>query len=118
MRRKCPKLRFMDGSTIVIEHLFERDRMMMRKLLALGLAGLLSCSVVAGEHSVAGLDASNEMLVADNRRQERRGGRQDNRDDKQDCRQEEGRVGDDKRECKQDARGEGDDKAETDGAKA
>ena len=90
----------------------------MRKLLAIGLLGLFSCSAFAGEDNVAGLDASDEMLVADNRRQERRGGRQDNRDDKQDCRQEEGLVGDDKRECKQDSRGEDDDQAEADGGEA
>ncbi|MGI9222663.1 MAG: hypothetical protein ACR2QS_16670 [Woeseiaceae bacterium] len=91
---------------------------MIRKLLAIGIAGLLSCSVLANEELTVGIDADNEILIADNRRQERRGGRQDNRDDKQDCRQEEGRVGDDKRECKQDARGEGDDEAEADGAEA
>ena len=88
---------------------------MIRKLFALGLLGFLSCSVFASEDNVAGLDAGDAMLVADNRRQERRGGRQDNRDDKQDCRQEEGRVGDDIRECKQDSRGEDDDQAEADG---
>ena len=90
----------------------------MRKLLAIGLVGLLSSSVFAGEENVAGLDASDEILMAGNPRQERRGGRQDNRDDKQDCRQEEGRVGDDKRECKQDSRGEDDDQAETDGGES
>lgn len=92
----------------------------MRKLLAIGLLGLLSCSVFAGEDNAAGLDASDEMLVADNRRQERRGGRQDNRDDKQDCRHEEGLVGDDKRDCKQESRGEDDDgaEAEVDGGEA
>lgn len=91
---------------------------MIRRLLALGLVGLLSCSVFAGEGSIDGLDTSDAMLVADNNRQERRGGRQDKRDDKQDCRQEEGRVGDDKRECKQDSRGEDDDQAEADGSEA
>jgi hypothetical protein len=78
----------------------------------------LSCSVFAGENNVDGLDTSDAMLVADNNRQERRGGRQDKRDDKQDCRQEEGRVGDDKRKCKQDSRGEDDDQAEADGSEA
>ena len=88
---------------------------MFRKILCLSIAAILSTGVMATEQQEPGLDVSEDMLVADNRRQERRGGRQDRRDDKQDCRQEEGRVGDDKRECKQDARGEDDDK--DDGAK-
>jgi hypothetical protein len=92
---------------------------MIRKLLAVGIIGLFRCSVLAGEDVDHGLNASDSgaLLMADNNRQERRGGRQDNRDDKQDCRQEEGRVGDDKRDCKQENRG-GDDDAEADGAES
>lgn len=91
---------------------------MLRKILCLSIATVVSAGAIATEQLEPGLSINDEMLVADNRRQERRGGRQDRRDDKQDCRQEEGRVGNDKRECKQDARGEDDDKAETDGAEA
>ena len=91
---------------------------MLKKLLAVGLVGLLSCSVLADENTDYGMHAGDEMLIANNNRQERRGERHEDRDDKQDCRQEEGRVGDDKRECKQDARGEDDDGAEADGAEA
>jgi len=91
---------------------------MIRKLLAAGIVALLSCSVYAGEPSEPGVAAGDEVLIADNRRQERRGGRQENRDGKQDCRQEEGLVGDDKRDCKQDNRDGDDDGAEADGAEA
>jgi len=90
---------------------------MIKKLLCIGIAALLSSGAIADEPAAAGV-AGDDVLIADNRRQERRGGRQDRRDDKQDCRQEEGRVGDDKRECKQDARGEDDDQAEADGGDA
>ena len=92
---------------------------MIRKLLAVGIIGLLSCGVFASEAVAHGLNSSDSdaLLLANNNRQERRGGRQDNRDDKQDCRQEEGRVGDDKRDCKQEERGPDDD-AEADGAEA
>ena len=89
---------------------------MIRKLLALGIISLLSCSVFASADIDHGVNASDTdaLLMADNNRQERRGDRQDNRDDKQDCRQEEGRVGDDKRDCKQDSRG-GDEGPDADG---
>lgn len=92
---------------------------MIRKLLAVGIIGFLSCSVFASEDVDHGLNGSDSgaLLMANNNRQERRGGRQDNRDDKQDCRQEEGRVGDDKRDCKQEERG-GEDDAEADGAES
>lgn len=92
---------------------------MIKKLLAIGVIGFLSSGLVIAEDSVDGHEqgSTDELLMAGNPRQERRGGRQDHRDDKQDCRQEEGRVGDDKRDCKQDARG-GDDGAEADGAEA
>ena len=82
---------------------------MIKKLLALGIIGLFSCSVFASD--------SDALLMADNNRQERRGDRHENRDDKQDCRQEEGRVGDDKRDCKQEKRG-GEDEAEADVAES
>ena len=91
---------------------------MLKKLLAVSLLGLLSCGVFANETADTGMHAGADMLMADNNRQERRGGRQDNRDDKQDCRQEEGRVSDDKRDCKQDSRGGEDDGAEADGAES
>ena len=92
---------------------------MIKKLLAVGIFGLLSCSVFASEATDDGLNASDSdvLLMANNNRQERRGGRQENRDGKQDCRQEEGRVGDDKRDCKQEERGPEDD-AEADGAES
>jgi hypothetical protein len=92
---------------------------MIKKLLAVGLIGLLSCSVFASEDIDNGVIASDSdaLLMADNPRQERRGDRNENRDDKQDCRQEEGRVGDDKRDCKQDSRGD-EDGAEADGPEA
>ena len=92
---------------------------MIRKLLAVGIIGLLSCGVFASEAADDGLNNSDSdaLLMADNNRQERRGGRQENRDGKQDCRQEEGRVGDDKRDCKQEERGPDDD-AEADGAES
>lgn len=90
---------------------------MLKRLLAVGLIGLLSCSVFANETPDNGMHADGDLFMANNNRQERRGGRQDKRDDKQDCRQEEGRVGDDKRDCKQDARG-GEDDAEADGAES
>jgi hypothetical protein len=89
---------------------------MIKKLLAVAIIGLLSCSVFASgdtDHGVMASD-SGALLMAGNPRQERRGDRHENRDDKQDCRQEEGRVGDDKRDCKQDSRG-GEDGPEKDG---
>ena len=92
---------------------------MIKKLLAVGIIGLLSCSVFASGDTDQGVIASDNdaLLMAGNPRQERRGDRHENRDDKQDCRQEEGRIGDDKRDCKQDAR-DGDDGAEEDGAES
>jgi hypothetical protein len=41
------------------------------------------------------------MLLADNRRKDRRDDRKGDRGDRRDCRQDEGVVGKDKRECKQ-----------------
>ena len=76
---------------------------MITRILVSIAIGLFSCSAFAGDF------VSDELLMADNNRKERRDDRQDDRDDKQDCRQEEGRVGDDKRECKQEERGEDDD---------
>lgn len=92
---------------------------MIKQLLAVAIIGLSSGSAFAGENTDQVLDASPDdtLLMANNPRQERRGGRQDNRDDKQDCRQDEGRVGDDKRDCKQDARGPDDD-AKAEGAES
>ena len=92
---------------------------MINKLLAVGIIGLLSCSVSASDDTNYGVQSGDNgaLLMADNNRQERRGDRHEDRDDKQDCRQEEGRVGDDKRDCKQDARG-GEDGAEADGAES
>ena len=92
---------------------------MIKKLLIGGIFGLLSCVVFSSESTDQGLNVSDSdtLLMANNPRQERRGGRQDHRDDKQDCRQEEGRVGDDKRDCKQEERG-GEDGAEADGAES
>ena len=83
---------------------------MITRLLALGLTGFLSFAVFASDDvNDVGITANNDdLIMADNRRKDRRGDRQEGRDDKQDCRQEEGRVGDDKRECKQEDRGEGD----------
>ena len=86
---------------------------MITRILVSIAIGLFSCSAFAGDF------VSDELLMADNNRKERRDDRQDDRDDKQDCRQEEGRVGDDKRECKQENRGDGDeDKEEDKGAEA
>ena len=72
---------------------------MFTRFLALVLTGFLSCAVFAGDDvNDDGLTVINaDVIMADNRRKERRGDRQEDRDDKQDCRQEEGRVGDDKR---------------------
>jgi len=83
---------------------------MITRILALVLTGFLSCAVFAGDdvNDVGATVNNNDLLMADNRRGERRDDRQEDRDDKQDCRQEEGRVGDDKRECKQENRGDGD----------
>jgi len=93
---------------------------MITRLLVLSVFGFLSCAVLANADVDDGLYAVNnvDVIVADNRRKERRDDRQDNRDDKQDCRQEEGRVGDDKRECKQENRGDGDEDDKEDGADA
>jgi hypothetical protein len=90
---------------------------MITRLLVSSIFGFLSCAVFASDGVDDGLYAVNkvDLIVADNRRKDRRDDRQDNRDDKQDCRQEEGRVGDDKRECKQENRSEGDEEeAESD----
>ena len=87
---------------------------MITRLLALGLAGFLSCAVLASDDvdNASSMVGNYDLIMADNPRKERRddrqGDRQGNRDGKQDCRQEEGRVGNDKRECKQENRGEGD----------
>jgi hypothetical protein len=79
------------------------------RLIALAISGLLSGAVVADDAVDVGFTVTSiDLIVADNRRKERRDDRGDDRDDKQECRQEEGRVGDDKRECKQENRGEGD----------
>jgi len=90
---------------------------MITRLLVLGVFGFLSSAVCASDDIDDGLITANnaDLIVADNRRKERRDDRGDNRDDKQDCRQEEGRVGDDKRECKQENRGDG---SEDEGAEA
>ncbi len=83
---------------------------MITRLLAVGIIGLLSCSVFASDDTgdVSSTVSDVDQYTVQNRRKERRDDRQDDRDDKQDCRQEEGRVGDDKRECKQENREEGD----------
>ena len=94
---------------------------MTKRLLVISMAVILSGAVFAGDDVDDGITSSSSenLVLADNRRQERRGNRQENRDDKQDCRQDEGRVGDDKRECKQENRGEGgDDDKEKDEAEA
>ena len=87
---------------------------MIKKLLVVGIMGLLSFGAFASEDVDDGMivGGSEDLLMANNPRQERRGGRQDHRDDKQDCRQEEGRIGDDKRECKHEGGDEGDEKDE------
>ena len=81
---------------------------MIARLIVISIFGFLSCAVSASDVVDDGMHAVNseDSLVADNRRKDRRDDRQDNRDDKQDCRQDEGRIGKDKRECKQ---GDGDD---------
>jgi hypothetical protein len=83
---------------------------MIVRLLVLSICGFLSFTVLAGDDVDDGLNVVgvSDLIVADNRRKDRRDDRQGDRDDKQDCRQEEGRVGDDKRECKQENRGDGD----------
>jgi hypothetical protein len=87
---------------------------MIKRLLVVGIMGLLSFGAFASEDVDDGMivGGSEDLLMAGNPRQERRGGRQDHRDDKQDCRQEEGRIGDDKRECKHEGGDEGDEKDE------
>ena len=87
---------------------------MITRLLVFGATAFLSCAVFAGNDVSDAYSAvsNDDLIMADNRRKERRDDRGDNRDDKQDCRQEEGRVGDDKRECKQENRGEGDEAEE------
>ena len=89
------------------------------RVLIIGIAGILSFAANASDDAIDGISAgaSDNLILADNRRPERRDDRQDNRDDKQDCRQDEGLVGDDKRDCKQENRGEGDDD-EKEGAEA
>ena len=89
---------------------------MITRILVLGVFGILSSAVFACDNDDDGLSTANDsdVILADNRRKERRDDRGDNRDDKQDCRQEEGRVGDDKRECKQENRGDGDEGDEKD----
>ena len=84
---------------------------MTKRILVISMAAILSGAVFAGEDVDDGITSasSDNLVMANNPRQGRRGNRQENRDDKQDCRQEEGRIGDDKRECKQENRGEGDD---------
>ena len=90
---------------------------MITRLLVLSVFGFLSCAVLASDVVDDGMYAVNSenSLVADNRRKDRRDDRQENRDDKQDCRQEEGRIGKDKRECKQ---GDGNDKEDNKDAEA
>jgi hypothetical protein len=84
---------------------------MMKRILVISMAAILSGAVFAGDAVDGGVTSasSDNLIMANNPRQGRRGNRQENRDEKQDCRQEEGRVGDDKRECKQEDRGEGGD---------
>jgi hypothetical protein len=84
---------------------------MIKKLLVVGTMALLSFGAFASEDIDDGMTVGGgeDLLMAGNPRQERRGGRQDHRDDKQDCRQEEGRIGDDKRDCKREG-GDDDDK--------
>ena len=92
---------------------------MNARILLIGIAFILSFVANASDDAIDKIsaDAGNDLILADNRRPERRDDRQDNRDDKQDCRQDEGLVGDDKRECKQENRGEDDDD-EKEGAEA
>ena len=92
---------------------------MITRLLIISVFGFLSCAFFASvgvDDGAVAFDGLNSV-VAENRRKDRRGDRQENRDDKQDCRQEEGRVGDDKRECKQENRGDGDKIEDDDGDK-
>ena len=93
---------------------------MITRLLVLSVFGFLNCAALASDVVDDGATALDnaDMLVADNRRKERRDDRQEDRDDKQDCRQEEGRIGDDKRECKQENRGEDDEDDKEDEADA
>ncbi len=83
---------------------------MIIRILILSVCGFLGSAVLAIDDVHDGANSVNnaDLVVADNRRKDRRDDRQGDRDDKQDCRQEEGRVGDDKRECKQENRGDGD----------
>jgi len=87
---------------------------MITRLLVLSVMGFLSSSIWASDDIDDALSTvdTDDLIMADNPRKERRddrqGDRQENRDGKQDCRQDEGRVGHDKRECKQDNRGDGD----------
>jgi len=85
----------------------EREKTeMMTRIVSFGIAGLLGCTVLAGnalaDESATYTDSG--FIIADTRGKERRDDRDDNRDDRRDCRQEEGRIGDDKRDCKQDER--------------
>ena len=110
--------------TIVIDgltHADHRGTHMITRLLVLSVFGILSYTVSASTDVDDGAHAnsSEDLIVADNRRKDRRDDRQENRDDKQDCRQDEGRIGKDKRECKQgdgndsdDDKGKEDDKGE------
>ena len=93
---------------------------MIIRLLVLSVFGFLSCAAFACDAVIDGATALDDadLIVADNRRKERRDDRQEDRDDKQDCRQEEGRIGDDKRECKQENRGEDDEDDKEDEADA
>lgn len=95
---------------------------MITRLLVTGIFGFPSCAVFASDDVIDSLYTVNNenLILADNRRKDRRDDRQENRDDKQDCRQEEGRIGKDKRECKQgdgndsdDDKGNEDDKGES-----
>jgi hypothetical protein len=96
-----------------------RSVQMNARILIIGIAFILSFAANASDDAIDKIsaDAGNDLILADNRRPERRDDRQDNRDDKQDCRQDEGLVGDDKRDCKQENRGEDDDD-EKEGAEA
>ena len=90
---------------------------MMTRLGVLIIAGLAGTIALADEPipDPSGIFIGDELLVADNPRNERRDGRQDgrgdNRDDRQECRDEEG-LGKDKRECKRDDDDDDDDGAE------
>jgi hypothetical protein len=96
--------------------------MMIRTLLLCTAALFCTAAFSSDSSDDAGVSAGEDNIVlAQNRRDDRRDRRDDrqedrqgDRDGRQDCRQDEGRVGNDKRECKQENRGEDDD-VEADG---